>query len=623
MRIGLTNYGWWKEACQEEGHETISLPAAVGVDGNAHGATLASRTAMAAEWSSMLSDQPVENLLDHGGTGLSFLPSQQNDSVDLFHERMGLPLVSQFVDPVTTSFQGLDWPVVWQCFQSNSWIKAIWDRAHANELQQFGVPGVVHVPMAAPVRTYDTNPLDLKQNRPVVSFVGGQNTNFFANGLQFPSAELLPGTLVSSIQADLPQVSFYDAYHDIYRLGDPPQPNDPTATRIAKIAAYYQAKLFFHAALCIRRRDRFVIFLKRKLQDLFQLVGRGWDTAYGLSTQPQFPSADAYFDHFRKTAINLNLVNGNAETGLNMRHFEITAAGGFMMCYDQPELADQFEIGKECAVFHSEKDLLDKIQYYLSHPQERVEIALAGQRRTLSQHLYTHRLRHILSLFQATPANPSRVEFSKTTWQEDSHALVPSPDIILDCGANKGQMAEGFRRLYPKAAIYSFEPVSSVFEELKVRCLPLGAHPIPLAVGDFDGRATIHLTASPEANSLLGYQEGNPCAKWTREVGEEQVTVCTLDGWCHNFGIDPRRIDIIKLDVQGAELKALYGASEVLQSAKLILLEVSFVKIYKDCPLFPEIDAFLTECGFRRHALYPSDQPHNWADALYARVNNP
>ncbi len=129
----------------------------------------------------------------------------------------------------------------------------------------------------------------------------------------------------------------------------------------------------------------------------------------------------------------------------------------------------------------------------------------------------------------------------------------------------------------------------------------------------------MNLTTSPEANSLLAYQEGNPCAKWTEVIGQEEVEVCTLDRWCAEQGIPSERVDILKLDVQGAELQALYGARKLLERTRLVYVEVSFVPIYKDCPLFGDIESFMKECGYRRYAVYPSDQPHNWGDALYVK----
>jgi len=620
MRIGLLQHGWWTAACEALGKPVVALPAARHANGNAYAADLAARTANAAEILRIAERQPLDLLLDNGGTGLGFAAAGEGDgSFDLLHERLKVPLCSHFVDPITTALQGLEWPVVWQSLQSAGWIKFVWDRAQAAELQRFGVPQVVHLPMAAPDRAYDTEPLDASRFDTAVSFVGGQNTTFFASGVQVPSARLLPGVLLHAIQCDLRNVSSYEAYHDLYGIGHPIEAGDDIETRIRKSAAYFNLKEFYNAGLCIRQRDRFVLFLKRKLGEGFRLIGNRWDEAYGLACEPQFPATDEYFDHFRRTAINLNFVNGNSETGLNMRHFEITAAGGFMLCYDQPELVDYFAVGKECAVFQSEADLLEKIRYYLDRPHERQVIALAGQERTLSQHLYSHRLRALLQVSQPlVRAHP--VEYSSSSWDRDLKAAVPEAGVIFDCGANTGQMAAAFRRLYPAAEIYCFEPVKAVFNQLVEHCRELRATPVCKAVGDEDGSAAIHLTASPEANSLMGFQPGNPCAKWTQIVGTEQVDVCTLDRWCRQAGVDPKRVDVIKLDIQGAELKALYGAKHLLKTVKAVFVEVSFVSIYRDAPLFETIDAFLRESGYRRCAVYPSDQPQNWGDALYVKT---
>jgi hypothetical protein len=400
MRLGVFDYGWWEPACRSAGMATTMLSVAPSHGGNAYAADVAARTECAGRIRRIVAGHPVDLLLDCGGTGLLFSRAGVDDELCVLHEQLRAPLCSHFIDPLVTALQGLAWPVAWQGLQSTSWIKFVWDRVQAMELQRFGVPNVVHLPMAAPVREYDSREIDPRRCKPIVSFVGGQNTTFFAEGNNVPAGRLLPGTLALAAQSDLRDVSFYDAYHDVYGMGHPVRETDDIETRIRKTAAYFNLKLFYHAALCIRQRDRFVIFLKRKLGDHFRLIGNRWDEAYGLSCEPQLPTAEEYFNHFRETAININLVNGNAESGLNMRHFEITAAGGFMLCYDQPELAECFEIGKECDVFRSEADLLDKIRYYLSHPGERGAIARAGQRRTLSEHLYTHRLKTILRTVQ-------------------------------------------------------------------------------------------------------------------------------------------------------------------------------------------------------------------------------
>jgi hypothetical protein len=62
---------------------------------------------------------------------------------------------------------------------------------------------------------------------------------------------------------------------------------------------------------------------------------------------------------------------------------------------------------------------------------------------------------------------------------------------------------------------------------------------------------------------------------------------------------------MIKLDIQGAELKALRGASRILdEEVKLIYAEVSFHPLYEGGTTFGEVDGFLREHGFVLYNLY-------------------
>ncbi len=412
MSIAVIGDGWWRSACDAAGEDVTTLPLAVEPSANPYSADAKARTAVGVEWLEAVRSAGASAVIDNGGAGLAFVRDTDDPStIALFHERADVPLISHCVDPIVTIFQSLVWPAVWQCLQSDTWFKFVWDKPQAMELDAFGVPRVHHMPMAAPDRDYDTTPLSPDGAEHAVSFVGGQNTTYFGSQNNVSAATLLAGTFAQAVRSDMPDVCFYDVFFDLYRLMDPPMPGEPVETRMKKALEYFNHKLFYNATLCIKQRDRFVVFLKRKLGETFALFGNRWDSAYGLSCHPQLPTADAYFNHFRKAAINLNFVNGNADSGLNMRHFEITAAGGFLLCYHQPEINDMFEVGRECDTFHNEQELLEKIRYYLEHPDKRIEIALAGQRRTLSDHLYSHRLRSMLdtvrSSSQILPVTPA------------------------------------------------------------------------------------------------------------------------------------------------------------------------------------------------------------------------
>jgi hypothetical protein len=96
------------------------------------------------------------------------------------------------------------------------------------------------------------------------------------------------------------------------------------------------------------------------------------------------------------------------------------------------------------------------------------------------------------------------------------------------------------------------------------------------------------------------------------------------------------RIDFLKMDVQGAELDVIRGAERLLDSTSVIQLEVEFVPMYKDQPLFGDLDRELRNRGFIFHCFLsqsgrmfqPFAHPGNvsahlrqtlWAEALYVR----
>jgi hypothetical protein len=264
---------------------------------------------------------------------------------------------------------------------------------------EMGVPNVHYLPMAAIDLDYDTTPLTADEAKIAVSFVGNQNTSYFSSGGSIPAGHLWHGVLAHAVRKGMGDMSFWDAHQALYAMGEAFSERDTVAASARKAEIYFARKLFYNAFLCVQQRDRFVLFLKKRMGEAFTLIGERWDKAYGLACLRPLPSVDAYLQHFRETAVNINLVNGNSDSGLNMRHFEITAAGGFLLCNHQSEIDSFFEVGRECETFRTEEELLEKIHYYLTNPDERVAIALAGQKRTLREHLYSHRLARIKQVF--------------------------------------------------------------------------------------------------------------------------------------------------------------------------------------------------------------------------------
>lgn len=81
--------------------------------------------------------------------------------------------------------------------------------------------------------------------------------------------------------------------------------------------------------------------------------------------------------------------------GANLRTFEIPATKCFQMT--DCVLDGLYEQGKEIVVFKDEKDLREKISYYLLHEEERNAIAEAGYQKTLDSHTYVQRFKNLFS----------------------------------------------------------------------------------------------------------------------------------------------------------------------------------------------------------------------------------
>jgi glycosyltransferase involved in cell wall biosynthesis/spore maturation protein CgeB len=81
------------------------------------------------------------------------------------------------------------------------------------------------------------------------------------------------------------------------------------------------------------------------------------------------------------------------------RVFEVAMAGGFQLVDGSlSEVANYFEPDQEIALFNSEKNCLEKIEFYLKEPTTRVQIAKAAQERALIEHSYQNRIDQIMNV---------------------------------------------------------------------------------------------------------------------------------------------------------------------------------------------------------------------------------
>lgn len=106
----------------------------------------------------------------------------------------------------------------------------------------------------------------------------------------------------------------------------------------------------------------------------------------GINTLTEMPKV------FHASRINLNITMRPIETGLSLRIWDILGCGGFLLTNYQSEIPDYFEIGKDLETYESMEELEQKVQYYLSHEEERIEIAANGCEKVSRYHTWEQRV---------------------------------------------------------------------------------------------------------------------------------------------------------------------------------------------------------------------------------------
>jgi hypothetical protein len=94
---------------------------------------------------------------------------------------------------------------------------------------------------------------------------------------------------------------------------------------------------------------------------------------------------------------HINVAEGFAN---NMRLYEATGVGTMLITDTKDNLHQLFEIGKELVTYSSYEEAAELVKYYVEHPTEAEAIAAAGQKRTLKEHTYRHRMEELAPILE-------------------------------------------------------------------------------------------------------------------------------------------------------------------------------------------------------------------------------
>lgn len=168
-------------------------------------------------------------------------------------------------------------------------------------------------------------------------------------------------------------------------------------------------------------------------------------------------------------------------------------------------------------------------------------------------------------------------------------ALGLAPRTVIDVGAAYGDWSALAGRLFPEARMLLVEPLSEFAPFLEARAHELrDATVIAAAAGREPGGAPLHVHGDLVGTSLRD-EPGTGAA-------DREVTVVTIDALVEEHAAEGPFV--VKLDVQGAELDVLAGATATLESTELVQLEALLFPFYDGAPELADVVAFMRSAGF-------------------------
>jgi len=141
---------------------------------------------------------------------------------------------------------------------------------------------------------------------------------------------------------------------------------------------------------------------------------------------------------------------------------------------------------------------------------------------------------------------------------------------------------------------------------------------IEAVISECDGKeVSFNIANNSQSSSLLDlgiHEKLFPDISYVRKESRITTKLDTI----YKIHCNEKVIDLLNLDIQGAELLALKGFKQNLNRVRAIYTEINTKKVYKNCALVEDLDDFLIDFDFERLET-KMWLDHPWGDAFYLR----
>ena len=167
---------------------------------------------------------------------------------------------------------------------------------------------------------------------------------------------------------------------------------------------------------------------------------------------------------------------------------------------------------------------------------------------------------------------------------------------FVDIGA-AGGLEPRWKAIEKHISYYGFEPDKRSINELNIKINKIkNKYFYPFALWSTNGSIDLNLCKSPGCSSVFkpnnSFLNRFPNSERFNVASEDSLDCVSLDD------LNISRCDFMKLDIQGAELEVLKGAKKTLSNTLGLEIEVEFVHLYTNQPLFGDLCAFLSTHNF-------------------------
>jgi len=187
-----------------------------------------------------------------------------------------------------------------------------------------------------------------------------------------------------------------------------------------------------------------------------------------------------------------------------------------------------------------------------------------------------------------------------------SNHLKSNEITIIDIGAHRGDFIDNIKKHFNILSAVLIEPIPELAKYLSKKYESDFFHIIQNVVTDQDFNSKeFHINEFGETSSILKIRkEMTELSDINTRVKETiKVTTRTLDSIVSDLRLN--KIDLVKIDVQGAEHLVLKGSEKSLKLTSFVWIEMSLKPLYKGSSVFHDIYEIMEKYGFALLELSP------------------